>query len=94
MSKNTATKPTARRYDEATREKIIAFMKAGKTNREVKEKFGCTAHFAAHLRKEAGLPQSERKPRTAKAPVKATKAAKPVAKKAVKKAAVKDSGLL
>lgn len=93
MSKNTE-KPTARRYDEAARAKIVAFIKSGKTNQEAKAKFGCTAHFAAKLRKEAGLP-SQGKGRTpvakkgSKAPAKPTK---PAAKKAVKP--VEGNGLL
>ena len=71
MSKTSATAPTARRYDDAARTKIVDFLKTGKTNLEAKAKFGCTAHFAAKLREEAGIAP------TAKAPK--AKASKPVA---------------
>ena len=76
MSKTSATAPTARRYDDAARTKIVDFLKTGKTNREAKEKFGCTAHFAAKLREEAGIAP------TAKAGKPAAKAPKAKAPKA------------
>ena len=80
MSKSTDTSPTSRRYDEATRKKITAFLKTGKSNREAKAEFGCTAHFAAKLREEAGIPPTAKAVK-AKAPAaKAVKAKAPAAK--------------
>jgi hypothetical protein len=51
----------APRYDDAKIKKMVAFLK-GHTNQEVKEEFGCSAHYAGKLRKKhkIALPESSR----------------------------------
>lgn len=87
MKKSTKKAFGAKRYDEDTVKKIVAFLKAGNTNTETKAKFGCSAHFAGDIRAKFKIPFPEKsKP---KPPVKkpVAKAAKGKGKKISKSAA-------
>lgn len=53
MKKNKAkSKKTSVRYDDAKVKAIASFMRAGHSNAQTKIKFGCSAHWAGHLRKK------------------------------------------
>lgn len=88
--KTTTPPVTARRYDEAARAEITAFLAAGNTNNAAKAEFGCSAHFAGKLRSAAGLTGDKAPKATKAAPVaaKGKAVAKPVAKAAPKGAPV------
>lgn len=85
MKKSTKKAFGAKRYDEDTVKKIVAFLKAGNTNTETKAKFGCSAHFAGDIRAKFKVPFPEKsKP---KPPVKKTVAKAKKGKKLSKSAA-------
>jgi len=62
--KKTTAKPTAKtpkaktpikRHSDEIRQRILTFIKTGKTNNEAKAKFGVSAHFVGKLRKENAI---------------------------------------
>lgn len=55
---------------------IVSFMRQGNSNGDTKKKFGCSRHWASHLRKEHKLKPAAPAPKAAKAkPAKPAKAA-------------------
>jgi transposase-like protein len=103
--KKTTAKPTAKskaktpikRHSDEIRQRILTFIKTGKTNQEAKAKFGVSAHFVGKLRKENGIgsaakaskPAVSTKPSPKPAPAKGKPA--PKAKPSPKSAANADA---